>query len=538
MDGFLRQCLMSAVAMLVATYVVPAHAQRFATFGKTTASGAVPTAGLATRFRYASRFSLTESATVRDICVYMDGRGGGTGRQFALYFIYSDANGVPGKMLLGSGGRLVEHGAPPQWLCGGSPGFATFIEAGSVIPAGRYWIAVLTSESDGVIRTYLSGTAQNWYSAPGDDRPHSQGNFGSATAEPGTLAAYVRYYPSSQVRNAGKLAIGKLVSQPMVPEAKRVSSFLMPEGGKLLAISSYLDGLGTDNIDGYTPYLFVLYKDANGVPGEKVWQSLHQHEVQGAQRPFWRSDESLSGRKGTPVLSAGRYWIGIHTGGFEYAARYYYDHGGSWYGNSDLIIDGSSTPFGAGTAKNDTITAYISYRPGPPTTGEIGRTDIASTPSRALDPNVTRWSAFDVVDSEGTLTTLHAHLDGLGATSGSQDVRMVLYAFTGFQEGYRKLAESNVVTIPAGMSKRWVDFPVPPVALDAFSVYLIGLQSGPNPVARIYGDNRYGVSWGSRPDTFADGPNETIPVDETEFLNRFTGPVTLSVYATYSLPPP
>jgi hypothetical protein len=118
---------------------------------------------------------------------------------------------------------------------------------------------------------------------------------------------------------------------------------------------------------------------------------------------------------------------------------------------------------------------------------------------------------------------------------------------------FTKAAESDVVTIPAGMKARWVDFHVPPVRVGRMTgqfagdtgQYLIGIQSGPNPVARDYGDNRLvdpGVNlnfrnsnWGSFPDTFADGAEDSprAPSDPQQHP-----PVTLSVYASYSLTSP
>jgi hypothetical protein len=71
--------------------------------------------------------------------------------------------------------------------------------------------------------------------------------------------------------------------------------------------------------------------------------------------------------------------------------------------------------------------------------------------------------------------------------------------------------------------------------------YLIGIHSGPNPVARDYGDNRLsdpennfpqGNNWGNWPDTFADGASDT----DSSFNPPQHAPVTLSVYASYSIP--
>jgi hypothetical protein len=249
-----------------------------------------------------------------------------------------------------------------------------------------------------------------------------------------------------------------------------------------------------------------------------------------------------------PTLDAGRYWLDIHTGGTAGVMRYFYDYGGNWYGNDDVFTDGTSTPFGAGTPKNHTISAYISYRPGTITTDTLGLTEIGTNPSHPLDPDFIRWSTFRMEDTDATLTGLHAYLDGLGSTSGSQDVRMVLYGyFNVFDPDHPetepvfhayKVAESAPVTIAAGMPPRWVSFTVPPIVLHSGAGYSLGIHtSGPNAVARDYSDNRHSFgNWRNRPDAFADGAEESFLEKDPSIGSK--PDITLSVYASYSLPPP
>jgi hypothetical protein len=164
----------------------------------------------------------------------------------------------------------------------------------------------------------------------------------------------------------------------------------------------------------------------------------------------------------------------------------------------------------------------------------MGRTDVATAPSGGLTANLDRWSQFVLHDVGPTLTDLYAYLDGRGAATGSQKVRMALYGIvvTRDDEFFTKLAQSADVTISAGMPPQWVRFVVPPTVLNqTYPIYLIAIQSGDTAgVVRDYGDNRPDPSgnWGSVADPFADGAVDTIPVG--------TGPgVTLSVYAKYSL---
>lgn len=484
---FKRSLVIAAVSIL-AVHAVPAEAQRFTTFGKTTASGSTPTSGLIADFKRGSRFTTTESATVKDLCVYLDGNGGGAGTQSVQTLIYSDINGVPGKKLVDGVSWTIHDHAAAQWYCRPA-------EYVAVLRPGKYWVAILTSGPDSVLRAYTSGATQNLYSAADSYSDGPAATFGSGSVEAGTLAAYATYYPSSQIRNAGKMTIGAQPSYGMEAYYKRVSSFVMPEAGKLWAINAYLDGFGQGAPDVTGEFRYILYNDANGVPGDKVYEGDYR-PMRGTTPAKWNSEwvQFNFNPNNRPTLTAGRYWVGFFSGFTANSTiRYYYDHISTpnWYGNDEAFNLQASSPFGPATAKNDSITAYVSYRPGPPASGELGRTDIGSTASRPLDANVTRWSAFDFRDTNATVTSLHAYLDGLGATSGSQDLRMMLYELRPNNDGsnsYYKIAQSEVVTIAAGMPKHWVDFNVPPAPITEFSdrpLYLIGIQSGPNPVARI-----------------------------------------------------
>jgi hypothetical protein len=107
--------------------------------------------------------------------------------------------------------------------------------------------------------------------------------------------------------------------------------------------------------------------------------------------------------------------------------------------------------------------------------------------------------------------------------------------------GFSKIAESQDVTIAAGMPARWVHFAVPSVTLaDLVGEYRIAIQSGDTAgVVRDFSDRHTFVlcgfcnqhrNWYGMPDAFADGAADTPGIETTE------GEGTLSVYATYSLP--
>jgi hypothetical protein len=532
----MQRSILAFLTLAVLMSFQPAHAQTSARFGRTSV-GTIPSTGLSANFKRASRFTVSTPATLLQLCAYLDGNGGVSGAQPVTFVLYRDNNGTPGAKVMETQGFVVLSESAARWYCQSS-------EAFTPIPAGAYWIAIHTSAPGGIIRDYYDGSA-NWYGNADAFADGASSSFGPGNAGSGTLSVHARYYPDSQMRHAGRLTIGTTPSNGMTADFKRGSSFVMPERGKLSAITAYIDGLGTTSTDAQQSLRFVLYRDANGSPGEKVFEGGPRGR-RGGNPAAWLTDAAPPAI--APTLDPGRYWIALQTGATGGVIRNYADGTGNWYGNADTFSDGANTPFGAGNTGNGTISAFISYRPGAITTGVLGRDDIATIPSRGLTPNVLRWSTFVMQDRLGSLAGLHAYLDGLGAPSGSQPVRMVLYVLRVERDAdrnefgvYYKIAESEQVTITAGMQPQWVRFPVPsvPVTNDVPPVYLVGIHTGGTVgVVRDYGDTLYnpgGGNWFSVPDAFTDGAIASFRPDQTAIA---TGDVTMSVYASYSLAPP
>ena len=133
------------------------------------------------------------------------------------------------------------------------------------------------------------------------------------------------------------------------------------------------------------------------------------------------------------------------------------------------------------------------------------------------------------------MTAFWAYLDGKGATSGSQQLRVVLYLDPEFRDDPSlKVYESEVVTIPAGTPARWVRFPLKaPVSIDNNPGYWIMLQSGDTAgVVRDYGDGT--ANWFGVPHTFADGANAQFAPFRDPQVTR--GTVELSMYLEYRVP--
>jgi hypothetical protein len=318
---------------------------------------------------------------------------------------------------------------------------------------------------------------------------------------------------------------------------KRGSSFTMPERGQLYGISVYMDAPGTLSRESPGQIVdYVIYKDANGVPGAKVADGYGATVYRGEPATWY---PLISGGDSSPILDAGKYWVVLHTFGLAGVARNFADGTGNWYGNADSSPDGASDPFGPGTAGNGTISAFIAYRPGSGSANVLGRSDIGTSPSSGLSANYTRWSNFTLT-TNATVTSLHAYLDGLGATTGSQKIRMVLYHQVTDHGAtwYVKQAQSEEITIAATQQPLWVTFQIPPTAVSASpEPYQIAIQTGDTGgVIRDYGDNRPNPAgnWAAIADAYADGPIQTIPAEEHQ---PAPGSVTMSVYANYTITP-
>jgi hypothetical protein len=520
--------ILAGVALVMLMSLTPAYSQMTQTFGRIS-PGTIPSSGLSAQMKRASRFTFGSTGSISKLCAYLDGNGGVSGTQRYRLGLYRDNGGVPGAKVFETREQMISSGTAARWYCLDAP----------VIPvsAGSYWISIHTGGTAGVIRDYYDGAA-NWY---GNFDAYEDGatmTFGAGNAGSGTLTLSAEYFPDSQMRAAGRTTVGTLPSAGMSTNFKRGSSFTMPERGKLYSIAAYLDGNGTPGADAGETVGYAIYEDANGVPGAKVF-SASGFNVSSGQPGLWRA--TFLNPNLAPTLDAGKYWLVLHTGSQTGIARNFADGTGNWYGNADTFTDGASDPFGAGNAGNGTISAFVAYRPGDGLTNVLGRTDIGAQPSSGLSANFTRWSHFTIKDNIPTLTGLHAYLDGLGGAGGSQKVRMVVYhlATERGETWYMKVAESDEVTIPAGMPPQWVDFHVPPTTLVSYpGTHEIALQTGDTAgVIRDYGDNRPDPdgNWGAIADSYADGPIQTIP--EYGHLPA-PGSVTLSVYADYSITPP
>jgi hypothetical protein len=174
--------------------------------------------------------------------------------------------------------------------------------------------------------------------------------------------------------------------------------------------------------------------------------------------------------------------------------------------------------------------------PGTEPVQSFGRSSIATTPSGGLSANYTRGPSFGAYQApnNGVMTAMYAYLDGNGGGSGSQQARIVVYSDDQYKgDAVYKLYESEPVTIPAGMSPRWVRFPLKtPAPFASNPGYWIMLQSGDGAgVIRDYGDGA--ANWHGTPDPFSDGPMQYI--DWYQNPNVVPGTGTMSIYLEIAL---
>jgi hypothetical protein len=540
------------VPLLTLFGLTPAHSQTSQFLGRIT-EATIPSNGLSANFKRAARFTLGTRGTTLVLCAYVDGNGGVSGEQRMRLALYTDNNGSPGTKVFETQEGLVRSGERAHWFCSiESPGTAG--PPLRPIAPGSYWIAIHTAGTAGVIRDFADGPA-NWFGNADAFDDGASNTFGAGNRGTGTMSVFARYFPDSQLRHAGRTTIGSTPSKGMTPDFKRGSGFTLPERGTLFAVSAYLDGRGTTDNSAQGTFRYSIYKDANGLPDTRVYEGFTQY-LRGTSPPVRYSVRAPRVCPPCEVtLDPGRYWVVMHTGIFSGGPpgiiRNYGDGtAGNWYGNADAFFDGASEQFGPGTPGNGTIAAYVSYRPASVTSGRFGRTEPGTLPSKGLKANFSRASQFILEDDVApTLTGLHAYLDGLGGASGSQKVRMAIYEDVIGRchldecepSGFFKIAESQEVTITAGMPARWVHFAVPSVVLASVtSQFRILIQSGDTAgVVRDFVDRRTFVlcgncdqdrNWYGLPDAFADGA-----ADGADTQNIGEG--TLSVYATYSLPP-
>jgi hypothetical protein len=521
-----RRLFFALAALVAIATVTSAQAEEFGHLGL---DDGVPSSGLSGDYKRGSRFALSQPGVLNMMKAYLDGYGGPqTGHQDITMVVYADANGTPGAKLAESAPLKINAQSGTQWY--------EFYTSAVPLPAGNYWLVLHSAgntggSTAGIVRDYGSTRAgSNWYGnadafSDGAASPFGAGGLGNVE-----LTVKANYLRTSLLDFAGRATVAGTPSGGLAPNMKRASRFTLPGPGRVLELAAYLDGNG--GASGSQTLRYVLYRDSGGAPTSIVAES-DEITIHAGQAASW-----VSAHIPPQDLTAGDYWIAIHTGATGGVARDYGDGAANWFSNADTYSDGASVSFGSGTAGTVTLSAAALYVPRPLQAQTLGRTTIAATPSSGLSSNYMRGGIFGAVPiiDDGVITAFWAYLDGMGGASGSQQVRAAFYVdYQTRQIPAVKMYESETVTIPAGMSARWVRLPLKaPVSITQNPAYWVMLETGGTAgVVRDYGDGE--ANWLGFADSFADGgPADFLPGDP----GQSQGTVTMSMYIEYAVPDP
>jgi hypothetical protein len=315
----------------------------------------------------------------------------------------------------------------------------------------------------------------------------------------------------------GKTTIGSQPSGALTPNYKRVSKFVLAQPSVLQSVYVYLDAAGGPQ-SGQELVSVVVYRDDNGVPGAKVFQSQPLTVTPIAAAGWYYFSTSMI------PLPAGSYWMGIHTGGTVALLRDYGDGSSAtnWYGNADNFADEASGVFGPGSPGTGTLSIYGVIYP-TATMAIAGRATPAATPSGGLSANFKRGSRFTLAE-KGHLLYLSAYLDSLGGAASSQSVRLDLYRDAGGVPG-DLISTSEEITLAAGSPAQWRTARATTFALLEPGDYWLVIHSGATAgVIRDFGDGA--ANWYGNADQYADGSS-------SQFGSGNAGTVTIAAAAIY-----
>ena len=487
-----------ALCALLLTALVPAYS---ASFGRTTVGG-TPSGGLRADFKRGSKFVLAEKGALQQICAYLDSKGSTNGTQAVTMSLYRDRNGVPAEQVVETASEDFPAGrVPADWYC--------FYAAEVPLDPGAYWAVIHTGGDPGIVRYFYDGAA-NWY---GNADAYADGGapqFGSGSAGEGTISVYINYFPEYELHSAGRQTVGSQVSSPMSSSFKRGSSFVVSQTGSLQSLNVYVDGLG--GASGVQNMTLALYDDVNNQPSALVTQQ----PVRFGQPAPGRSGRwvtALSQFEDIPLVP-GRYWLMIYTTGQAGVLRYYHDGtAGSWRGNANPGTSASGL-FGAASAGDGALSAYILYRPKNVFQDNFGQPAPGTVPSKGLSADFIRGSITTnpwAIGGPLYMSALWAYLDGRGGATGSQKVRLAVYeVYDRSLTPMSLIMQSAEVTIASGTPLGWVRFAVPYTRVGWAGKYAIMIEtSGTAGVVRAYATNEPNL-WLGAPTPYASGPPSAL----------------------------
>ena len=153
------------------------------------------------------------------------------------------------------------------------------------------------------------------------------------------------------------------------------------------------------------------------------------------------------------------------------------------------------------------FTGSVTSPPPPePTIGLLMGDATAGTVWTALTTDRKRASRFSVTAPSAKATAVQVHMDGKGATTGSQPVRAVIYSDSSGAPG-TLVASSNTVTVSAGQAAGLVTLSLPSSVALATGSYWVGLHSGGTTAVARYAATSVtnALRYGTKVDAYADG---------------------------------
>jgi hypothetical protein len=196
--------------------------------------------------------------------------------------------------------------------------------------------------------------------------------------------------------------------------------------------------------------------------------------------------------------------------------------GGSTYVFSSWSDGGAASHNIVAPATDTTYTATLTKQ----TSGTFGTTTIGASIDTA-SINLKEVSKYTAVASN--VTKLTGYISGLGAASGTQKIKAVIYADNGSGHPGALLGVSNEITVTAGQAFNWVDFPFSsPVAVQAGTIWMGYIASSTSDLTQLRYDNSPGeLNFNVNSGGYAAGP--TNPFGTPTLSNKH-----YSLYATYT----
>jgi len=224
-----------------------------------------------------------------------------------------------------------------------------------LLTPGRYWIALDTAGTAGVLRYYADGSS-NWYGNAERNVYQASDPFGPGSTGDGTISAFASYEPGNfTVKTFGRTDVAALPSRGLTASFMRGSFFPLTDAdAALTGLFAYIDGNG--GVSGTQQLRMAIYDGtASSGPGDLITYS-DLVTIPAGQAPGWVR---------FPVaafpLSPPGYWIMIESRATGGVARDYADGPANWVGFASSFESPVNPAPENVTRGTVTISAYGTY---------------------------------------------------------------------------------------------------------------------------------------------------------------------------------